>query len=309
MTRRATLFWLGWALVWLVACGGEESLTSETLPTPAAVAVIPSATPTLVPTNTPIPTTTPIPTNTATSVVQFAPTSTPTGSPTPRPTLIPYVAPGSAVADVLEVGQARVFSIDVTRREPLYLMTEGADDLDLALAVYDFDTITTAAESNEPLGNLLATNAPDKLVEFNGPGLPELLMYTPDRDGTFSIGVGGVDGTAGPFRLYVFDPITQTRHTSFAGVETVPAGGTRQYNINSFGKRPVAIFARPLDRNDVAIAIKNPDGSQISRANFGGTGTAEITFYKPGGSVPLIIEIQDVGGRGGRYQLIIATPR
>lgn len=309
MTRWVRILWLGLVVVSLVACGGEEPLTEETMPTIAAVAVIPTATPTLVPTNTPIPTNTPTPTFTPTSVVQFAPTSTPTGSPTPRPTLIPYVAPGSAVADVLEPGQARLYNIDVTRREPLYLMTEGSDDLDLALAVYDFDVITTVTESNEPLGDFLSNNAPDRLVQLNGAGLPELMIYTPERDGTFSIGVGGVGGTEGAFRLYVFDPITQTRHTSFVGVETVPANGTRSYNVNSFGKRPVAIFARPLDGNDVAIVIRNSDGGQISRADFGRAGTAELTFYKPGGSVPLTIEIHDVGGRGGRVQLIIATPR
>jgi hypothetical protein len=305
----------GWLIVllalWgLVACGGgEPTLTAELLPTVADVAIIPTLTPTLIPTLTPSPTPTATPTLTPTSVVQFAPTSTPTGSPTPRPTLIPFVAPGTAVGDILEPNQPRVYSLQATARQPLYLMTEGVDELDLALAVYDMDVITFATETNEPIPSFLANNAPDRVVQLNGAGFPELMIYTPDEDGTFSIGVGGVDGTAGAFRLYVFDPYTITQHTSVASTETIPAGGSKSYAVRSYGKRPVAIFARPLDGNDVAIVIKKSDGEQISRANFAGASAAELTFYKPGGSVPLTIEIQDVGGRGGRVQLIIATPR
>lgn len=269
----------------LAGCGSTATPTPG-LPTLQPTAeTIPTNTPTLVPTNTPAPTNTSAPTLTPTSVVNFAPTFTPAPTGTPVPTPITLLKPGNVAAGVLQTNDPALFFFETARFETLFFLVRAGEGLDIALAAYGYDALEAAGSAGLTLEQGLAQFAPDRLVENSAVGVPEFMVYTPGQDGLSSLGVGGIDGTAGPYKIYLFDTITQTVNTPVVQTDTVSAGAPDRFPVQSRGARPIAVFVDPIGRVDVALRLETDGGETVVSSDFGGAGSPEAAFVRPGTQV------------------------
>lgn len=289
------------SLFFLVSgCGdaGTAVPTATLLPQPtqeALVVISPSAIP---PTVTLAPATAvPEPEAAATEIPTAEPTATavpaPTESPTESPTEVPATQPELAadlITMTLAEGERGVFTFAGTRFEPWLFFVEASEDLDTAVAIYpgaidedtDLTTLTTEATA-----------------DFAGSGIPELVVFTPDSDGEFSLVVTAVgEGTA---VIHVIDSRTATSTTTLA------AGIVNQ--SSSFTKESPAtyIFVVPVGQADLALRAVTLDGEQIAEANFGGPRSAEALFVLPPQAAGFNFEISEASGAAAEYHLFIGS--
>ncbi|MCB9422769.1 MAG: hypothetical protein H6667_23420 [Ardenticatenaceae bacterium] len=289
------------SLVFLVSgCGdaGTAVPTATLLPQPtqeALVVISPSAIP---PTDTLAPTTavpepeaagTEIPTAEPTATAVPAPTESPTETPTETPETEPELAADLITMTLTEGGRG-VFTFSGTRFEPWLFFVEASEDLDTAVAVYP-----GAVDENTDLITLTAEAAAD----FAGPGIPELVVFTPDSDGEFSLVVTAVgEGTA----------VVQSVDSRVAeGTSSLAAGevsrGTSYSNVISASY----IFVVPVGQADLALRAVTLDGEQIAEANFGGPGSAEALFVLPPQTAGFNFEISEANGAAAEYHLFIGS--
>lgn len=221
-----------------------------------------------------------------------APTETALPIPTEAPAEIPIRQPELVVEPVPVVlvdGGQSIFTFDGARFEPWLFFVEASEGLDTAVAIYaapvDDDTDLTA---------LTAKAAAD----FTGPGLPELVVFTPDSDGEFSLVVTGKgEGT-------VFVQSVDSRMVEGTG-SSLAAGEVRQGT--SYDNQGVAsyIFVVPISQADLALRATSLEGEQITEANFGGPGSAEALFVLPPQSAGFNFEIFEANGEPTEYYLIV----
>ncbi len=290
-------FVLFMSLILLVtACGGAATAvpTATLLPQPsqeAVVVVSPSSIPptvtleleTAVPTATTEATATTMPTAEATATV--VPTAAPTATAAPQPVLA-----AEPITVTLTAGEPANFTFDGTRFASWLFFVEASKGLDTAVAVYP-------GSVNEETD--LTTLTAEAAADFTDSGLPELVVFTPDSDGEFSLVVTGVgEGTA------VIHAIDSRTATSTA---TLTAGEVKQ--SASFAKDTPAtyIFVVPVGQVDLALRAVSADGEQIAEANFGGPGSAEALFVLPPQSAGFNFEISEVNGAQAEYYLFIGS--
>ncbi|MEM7798811.1 MAG: hypothetical protein AAF633_06460, partial [Chloroflexota bacterium] len=147
-------------------------------------------------------------------------------------------------------------------------------------------------------------------VDFNGPGLPELLAFRPadTDDGQYTVLVsttGEVEGAL-PYRLYAFDSVTASPHVVNGSVITLPPGGSQRFTASSNGGKPVAVFARPATRSNVKISIGS-GGSSLIEADFGGTNSFESAYVLPIRTTAYEIDITNVGENEGSFEVLIVA--
>jgi hypothetical protein len=290
-------------LVFLVsACqdAGTAVPTPTLLPTPeqdVVVVVSPSSIPPTVTLEPATATAVPESEAAATEMPTTEPTETalptPTESPTETPTAVPTTQPELAAEPItitLTGGEPAVFTFDGERFEPWLFFVEASEDLDTAVAVYAA-SITDDAD--------LTTLTAEATANFTGPGLPELVVFTPDSDGEFSLVVTGVgEGTA---VVYATDSRTATT------TSTLAAGEIAQSSTFAKDSPATYIFVIPVGQADLALRAVYTDGAQIAEANFGGSGSAEALFVLPPLNAGFNFEISEANGAPAEYYLFIGS--
>jgi hypothetical protein len=294
-------FVLFMSLVLLVtACGGAATAvpTATLLPQPvqeevvAATAVVsPSAIPptvtlepeTAVPTATTEATATTMPTTEATATA--VPTAAPTETATPQSVLA-----AEPITVTLTGDELVIFTFDGTRFAPWLFFVEASEELDTAVAVYP-----GSVNEETDLTTLTAETAAD----FTDSGLPELVVFTPDSDGEFSLVVTGVgEGTA---VVHAIDSRTATE------TSTLAAGAVDQSSTFAKDAPATYIFVVPAGQADLALRAVSEDGEQIAEANFGGPGSAEALFVLPPQSAGFYFEISEANGETAEYYLFVGS--
>jgi hypothetical protein len=272
-------------------------------------AVVPTFTPSPTPTATAVPTETPIPSPTPTSVVSFAPTFTPVPTGTPAPTPIPFLAPGEVWGGRLEAGTAALHQFEASKGQTLIWLARAGDELDVAVVVYDNDLLATAEAQNLSLNEALQSLPSARIAQDQPASVPEFMIYTPQTSGLQTVALGGIDGTAGDYKLYLFDTITVTANTPLVLQDTVSPGQTKRYPVNSAGSRPVLVLVRPSDNGDVALTLKDGNGGVVVSSDYGRGGSPEAAFVSPGTSVSYTAEVTARGDTAASYTIVIIAIR
>ena len=273
------------------------------------VAIVPTFTPSPTPTETAVPTATPTPSPTPTSVVNFAPTYTPVPTGTPAPTPVPVLMPGETWGGRLETGTAAIHLFEAVKGQTLIWLARASDELDVAIAIYDDDLLATAASQNLSISEALQRLTPARIAHDQTASVPEFMIYTPQSNGTQTVALGGMDGTLGDYKLYLFDTITVTGNTPLVLPDTVSPGQTKRYPVNSVGPRPVLVLVRPSGNGDVALTLKDGNGGVVVSSDYGRGGSPEAAFVSPGTSVAYTAEVTARGDTAVSYTIVIIAIR
>lgn len=248
----------------------ETTFGVTTVPSTASPTITPSATSTLPPTQVPSP------------EVQ----STPAG--------VEMFQPGQSDTADLAAGESRLYPFQGISFEPLLFFAEGDADLDLVLAVYE--GLLTQGE--------LTTEAPVGEADLNPAGRPELLVFTPEEDGPYTVIIQARDDNDGQFTLYLYDSTTATAGAQlFSG--SLAAGQTVAYQAQSNGGRPVIVFADPVNQENLVIEVSEETGQVTSTADYGGGGSAEALYLLPLRTTSYTITIREVGSAAATFNLVI----
>lgn len=307
-------------IVVLTGCGGtaeEESPTAvptlPPIPTTVTEAEPPAATAT-VPPPPPIDVTLPAQTSEATATTANPATSAPITEPTAEPppaveaTSQPITEPPSGNGELLLPGQSSVgelegesfaaFPYQGERFSPRLFFVQPAGSLDAELRAY----VGMTAPEGVNLVNPAAT------TNFGGAGVPEMLVYTAQADEVHFTAVANLDNTAGRFRFYLFDGVTQTENTAVLEQLSLAAGETKSYPATSQDGNPLIVFADPLGTaEDITLTVRDSDngGAVVNTANFGGGGSAEALFLLPLRTTNYTVEISEVNGQAATVNVHI----
>ena len=244
----------------------EESLVGQTLTEGEAVVLPAAATATMAaPTIVVEPSATPI-------ALVTEPTETAVSNTFP---------PGSQAAFPLDMGEIISFRFDGTQFVPLLFFAEASQYLDVVLQVYEGDDLSVA-----PVGE----------ANFNGAGLPELLVFSPEVTGLHRVAVAGLTGS-GEAGLF-----------AFAGGErdVIAAGESKEYGVVSKNGRPVIAFVDPVEQADLVITFRS-NGSVVAEANFSGAGSAEAAFVLPRQTTEYSVTISEANGAAAEYDVVIVA--
>ena len=88
--------------------------------------------------------------------------------------------------------------------------------------------------------------------------------------------------------------------------ETLAAGQTKRYSVQSNGGRPIVAFAQPLDRSDLVLKFIEA-GSTANEANYSGPGSAEAAFVLPLRTTDYTIEISAANDGAAAFTLIVVV--
>jgi hypothetical protein len=275
--------------------GGQDEVTavSPSLPTPIATftpvqaTAVPDAS-----TDTPATATTPATAvATATTVAQAtaAATAVPVGS---------VFGPGQQDQVTLEPGGFKSYSVQGVQFQPLLFFAETANDGDLLLA--------TVAGENPAITSLDAIT-PLAEADFSPAARPEVMIYSPDADGLYTLVVGNQGPAVAETAVYLFDTATDSPLATHYRDETLAAGASKSYAVQSNGGRPVIAFVDPQDQSDLVLRFKDAAGSVLTEANFSGPGSAETAFVLPLRTTDYIIEISAATGGAATFTLVVVA--
>ncbi|MBK8988875.1 MAG: hypothetical protein IPM39_22850 [Chloroflexi bacterium] len=305
MMPRKSVVWLAlFSLVGLtLACNFSGTPTATAVPTPIPTqAAAQEGSPAVLPTAIPLPTDTAVPaTATAAATATAVPPATATERPAtgglatavpPTPamvgTAVRLFGPGQQDVSRLEPGASKSYTIQGSKFQPLFVFAEASGEADVALAV------AASADGARPLTE----------ANFSPAGRPEVLVFSPDNDGLFSLIVANQGSGAGETAVYVFDEATDTPLATHYRGETLTAGQSKSYTVQSNGGRPVVAFAEPLDQSDLVLKFFEA-GSIANEANFSGPGSAEAAFVLPLRTTEYTIEISTANGGAATFTLIV----
>jgi len=317
MKRHALLMMFALTLAGLAGCDRAPGQPAETPipPPPTVAATAELVLPTPVTGATAPPTQAPTaPAAESTEPATVEPTMTvagPDASPTPRPTVTAEptqtpspaapggeaLAPGQATGSTLAAGGSAAYRTQGQRFQPLILFVEPANQLDLALSVYTGDLSgQTTPEGVTPLA------AADNALA----GRPEILVLSPEADGTYTLVVRAASGE-GNYTAHLYDLTTTGPDIAVQQPDTLDAGTEKVYAVNSRGARPVIAVADPSDLSDIALDVLGPDGALLTTANYGGPGGAETAYVLPLGATSYTVKVREVNGATAAFQIAIIT--
>ncbi|MCI0394587.1 MAG: hypothetical protein L0322_06575 [Chloroflexi bacterium] len=263
------------------------SPTTTTLASPTA-GVTPEATATAVPASPTAAPTTPAPTRTL--------PPTPTQFATPIPTVGP-IAPGQEDSAALEVGGFKSYVFGGVRFRPALIFVEGDSALDVAISVY---------EGALPANTDLSTQTPLAEADTNITGGPEIMVFTPETDGDYTLVVSGRASTAGAYTLYFYNGTTAAPNAQVSA-DSLAAGEVKSYTVQSNGGRPVIVFVDQTDQSDLAIQVTDASGAVVNTADFGGQSSAEALFMLPLQTTVYTVRISETTGAVASYDLVMVT--
>lgn len=289
------------------AATAVPSITTEPRPTGTAglSTLLLSATPTEQPTFTPIPTTT----ATAEATATTAPSPTSLPSPTAISTVAPtpmaageFLTPGQAASSTLLTDQAILYPYQGTRFQPVLIFVEAAGDLDVSLSVHP---------GTEAPGADLAQMEVAASAEQSGPNRPEIIVFTPEDDGPYTIAVRSnpdTPGAMGAYTLYLFDTQTAAEGVELAA-GALAAGETASHQVTSNDGRPVLCYLDPTDESDLILRALDSDGGVLTEANFSGPGSAEAVYLLPLQTTTYTCQVTAAARQTSTYEMaLIALP-
>lgn len=283
------------------AATAAPSISTEPRPTATA------APPTLLPSATPTerPTSPPIPTATATTAPSPTPLSSPTAISTVAPTPLPageFLTPGQTASSTLLTDQVALYPYQGTRFQPVLIFVEAAGDLDVSLSVYP----GTVAPGTD-----LAQMEAAASAEQSGPNRPEIIVFTPEDDGPYTIAVRpnpDTPGALGAYTLYLFDTQTAAEGVELAD-GTLADGETASHQVTSNGGRPVLCYLDPTDESDLILRALNSEGGLLTEANFSGPGSAEAVYLLPLQTTTYTCQVAVAARQTSTYEIaLIALP-
>jgi len=310
MMQRKIAIWFGlFSLMGLVlACNFSATPTATPIPTPIPTRAVVEGGVTAVP-----PTVVLLPTNTAVSAAtpatavptpeQVATKAQPTASlsevvqPTPAMvgTAVRLFGPGQQDKFTLAAGAFKTYTIQGVKFQPLFVFAETTGEANLILKA--------AAGTDTAVSNPAAA-APLAEADFSPAGRPEVLVFSPDADGFYTLIVGNQGSGAGETAVFLFDANTDTPLATHYRGESLAAGQTKSFTAQSNDGRPVVAFAQPLDQSDLVLKFIEA-GSIANEANYSGPGSAEAAFVLPLRATNYTIEISTADGGAASFTLIV----
>lgn len=272
-----------------------DTTVAETLPT-----ALPSAT------SMPTPTATEAVAEPPTPTAPLAPTETPSPAATATSTLTPTatarpasepIAPGQRDIGELGPGEVAFYPYEGVRFESVMIFADGDAEMDPALAVYP-GSVTSEA-GLEGLAPLTEVNA-------SGAGRPEILVFSADADGAYTIAISNEADMTGAYSLYLFDGTTEAPDVTLQS-GSLTAGQSASVSVTSNGGRPVVIYADPTDRSNLVVVVRDENGNLVTEANFSGPGSPEAIYLLPLRTTTYVIQILEANGAAATYDLAIAT--
>ncbi len=206
--------------------------------------------------------------------------------------------PGQQDQVTLEPGGFKTYSVQGTQFQPLLFFAETADEGDLLLA-------TVAGEN--PTITSLSGLVSQAEADFSPAARPEVLLYSPDADGVYTLVVGNQGPAVAETAVYLFDTATDTPLATHYRGETLAAGASKSYPVQSRGARPVVAFADPQDQSDLVLRFKDAAGSVLTEANFSGSGSAETAFVLPMRVTDYTIEVSTANGGAATFTLVVVV--
>ncbi len=316
MMQRKIAIWFGlFSLMGLVlACNFSATPTATPIPTPiptravmeGGVTAVPP-TVVLLPTNTAVSAATPataVPTpEQAATKAQPTTRAQPTASlsevvqPTPAMvgTAVHLFGPGQQDKFTLAAGAFKTYTIQGVKFQPLFVFAETTGEANLILKA--------AAGTDTAVSNPAAA-APLAEADFSPAGRPEVLVFSPDADGFYTLIVGNQGSGAGETAVFLFDANTDTPLATHYRGESLAAGQTKSFTAQSNDGRPVVAFAQPLDQSDLVLKFIEA-GSIANEANYSGPGSAEAAFVLPLRATNYTIEISTADGGAASFTLIV----
>jgi hypothetical protein len=203
--------------------------------------------------------------------------------------------PGQSNSAPLSEGQFVAYGYEGQEFQPALLFVEPADTVDVALAAYPGDIVT---------GSELSGLAPLNEANFSAAGGPEILVITPDEDGRHSLVVSSRSGEGG-YTAYLYDAVSDAPGAAVRQADSLAAGETKRYTVQSNGARPVVVFVDPTDQSNVALRVKDGGGSTVAEANFSGARSAEALFVLPLQTTAYTVEIYEATAAAASYEVAV----
>lgn len=266
--------------------------TNTPLPSPTAVLAATEQPPTSLPQAT----ATVAATETATEAVTEAPTEAATAVSTP--VVGETFTPGQQDTATLAAGAFKVYPYQGTAFQPVLIFVEAADAVDVAVTAYE-GSITAGAE-------LSALSAMAE-ADAGTAGGPEILVFTPNEDGLYSLVVSNSAEEDGQYTVYLFDATAQAATVALSQTATLAAGESQSYTAQSHGGRPVLVFADQTGQSDLMVEMLNENGQMVAEANFGGGGSAEAVYALPLQTTTYTIRVSEVAGGAAGYSILVVT--
>ncbi len=300
MKRKQGFFWF-MVLVILAGCRRDAEVTPTPIPTAepttaAATAVTETpvaetATPTALVEATATATMTVVPpTATAMATQTVAATvsvpATATNTPIPTATAEPGIVPGQQDTAALAVGASKAYPYTGIKFQSVLLFVEPAATLDVSLTA-------VAAGETEPLNE----------ANFSQAGGPEIMVFTPQEDGDYDLIVTAVAGE-GNFTFHLFDSTTIVPR-AVVQADSVAAGESKSYTVQSNGSRPVLVFVEPDSSSDVAVQVRTQSGETVTEANFGGQASSEAVFVLPLQTTTYTVVVSGANNEAATYNILI----
>jgi hypothetical protein len=205
--------------------------------------------------------------------------------------------PGESNTAPLAAGGYNSYGYDGLAFQPALLFVEPADTLDVALAAYAGDIAP---------GSVLSELTVASEANFSTAGGPEILVITPEDDGRHTLVVSSAGGDGG-YTAYLYDTTSDAPGAAIRQADTLAAGQTKTYTVQSNGARPVLVFANASDESDLVVRVADSNGIVAANANFSGPGSAEALFVLPLQTTPYTIQVSENNGMPSSYDLLVIT--
>lgn len=203
--------------------------------------------------------------------------------------------PGRRDDASLVEGEAIAYLVNGHAYQPYILFVEPSNELNVALAAY----IGDHTDQTTPEGVTPPATADNALA-----GRPEILVYSPESNGLFTLVVRAVAGQ-GSFVAHFFDLVTPARGVVVQQAAALAAGTEQVYEVTSNGARPIIVAADPTDQSDIALDILSEDGTLLTTANYSGPGGVETAYVLPLGATSYLVKVREVNGGEANYQALI----
>lgn len=299
----------------IAAAGISSPMTVSLLATFPALVATPTPVPTTAPTQSPTTRPPTAPTAAPPSATTVKPTVAATASPTAVPTVAAaatatattaptaaatdegYLQPGGRVSMMLFERERASYLVRGRAGDALVLIVRPESRLDASLAFYAGDQ-TGVSDRRRMLAS----------ADRGGRGEIEVLMYSPDEDGTYTYIVRSGD-TRGKFAAALYSLLDPAPGVLLQEAGSLAAGEAMEYAAASEPGHGILIMVRPADSSNLILDLFNEAGERVTTSNYTGRGGLETAYAVPAFPMSYTIRVRAAANEPSDYHIAIVSMR
>lgn len=201
------------------------------------------------------------------------------------------IAPGVVYQVTLAEDATDNYVFTAVAGEPLVIIADSYDNLDVQLEIYDAD------------GNFV-DGMDDAFSDES-----ESLEFTPEADGEYTVTVNGFLGDGGDYAITILNLTEGAEDILLQDSDVVPEDGSIDYTLTASGGDAFVLAAQPEESFDIMFEIYGPDGELVeSRDDLSAlSGDMETHIFFPPADGEYTLSLVGFVGTGGAYELTIGS--